>query len=83
MYALNFSCLSLIEALMESIYELFDTTHRLFVCCVCKYMGILLWKIFFFFWVISNYFVVVVIRGSRNCPSLIFDEFLEFLAICL
>lgn len=38
---------------------------------------------FFFFWVISNYFVVVVIRGSRNYPSLIFDEFLEFLAICL
>ena len=27
--------------------------------------------------------VVVVIRGSRNYPSLIFDEFLEFLAICL
>lgn len=72
---------------MESIYELYDTTHRLFVCCVFKYMGILLWKIFFFFWLISNYFVivvvVVVIRGTRNYPSLIFDEFLEFLAICL
>ena len=42
---------------------------------------------FFFFWLISNYFVivvvVVVIRGTRNYPSLIFDEFLEFLAICL
>ena len=38
---------------------------------------------FFFFLVISNYFVIVVIRGSRNYPSLIFAEFLEFLAICL
>ena len=68
---------------MESIYELYDTTHRLFVCCVFKYMGILLWKMFFFFGsVILNYFVVGFVclfelnwshfRGLKKLPIIDF-----------